>query len=321
MQENHDIYFQYCLQLAQRSASVKTNPRVGALLRYQEQIIGEGWHKTFGKAHAEVNAIGNVPDHLKHLIPQSTLYVSLEPCNHYGKTAPCTELIIQNGIKKVMVGCPDPNEKMSGKSMDYLRKEGVDVQWAENPNSFLELIRPFAVQQKYKRPYIILKWAESRDGFIGQIGQKIKISNEISDTLVHKWRSEINGILIGHRTLINDRPQLNVRHWTGHSPEKLVFTHQSKHEGFTSIPFAGCTMNQSLEKLLREHHCGTLLVEGGRECLQYFIDQKLWDELRLVKNHALSLENGIQGPFLRGILENRFHFGTDDWFIIRPNAA
>lgn len=321
MQENHDIYFQYCLQLAQRSASVKTNPRVGALLRYEDQVIGEGWHQTYGEAHAEVNAIANVLEHLKYLIPKSTLYVSLEPCNHQGKTAPCTELIINQGIKTVMVGCPDPNEKMSGKSVDYLRQQAVDVQWAVDPNPFLELIRSFAVQQKYKRPYIILKWAESGDGLIGQIGQKIKISNEISDTLVHKWRSEVDGILIGHQTLLNDQPLLNVRHWTGNSPQKFVFTRQSENDGFTSIPFVGCTMEESLQKMLQDHHCGTLLVEGGSECLKYFIENQLWDELRLVKNHALQLKNGIQAPFLKGILENRFHFGTDDWFFIRPNAA
>ncbi|MBK9272316.1 MAG: bifunctional diaminohydroxyphosphoribosylaminopyrimidine deaminase/5-amino-6-(5-phosphoribosylamino)uracil reductase RibD [Saprospiraceae bacterium] len=318
MQDNHDIYFKYCLELARRSSMTKTNPSVGALLRYEDQVIGEGWHGVFGGPHAEVNAIRSVPQALRKYIPLSTMYISLEPCNHFGKTPPCTDLILQSGIKNVMIGCTDPNPKMSGKSIQYLESKGVQIQLADNPADFLKLIHPFYIRQSLLRPYIILKWAESLDGLIGRENEKVKISNAISDILVHKWRSQVDGILVGSKTYINDIPQLNVRHWTGGHPKKYIISHSQNISEFTTLPYPGLNIVQSLKKVYEEEACGSLLVEGGRETLQYFIDRELWDEARIVKNHGLELKSGISAPLLRGKLEASWSFLSDDWFVIKP---
>ncbi len=339
-----------CLELARTGAGrVAPNPMVGAVLVYDNKIIGEGYHKKFGEAHAEVNCINNVKDEDKDLIKASTLYVSLEPCSHYGKTPPCSNLIIEKKIQKIVIGCKDLNKEVDGKGIQKLQSAGVEVITGILTDECLSLNKRFFTFQQQQRPYIILKWAESSDGKIGippsssrlrsgenSKSERVLISNEFSNRLVHKWRSEEAAILIGTRTAFQDNPSLTNRLWHGDTPIRLVIDlnlrlpshlkifnketktfifNKSTHEEDGNLIFYKLKEEDLLPELLKTLHelqIQSVLVEGGAKLLQSFIDKNLWDEARVIRNEQLTLGSGLDAPQLKNeILQSQEKYFTD----------
>lgn len=315
---------QRCLQLAEKGkGSVAPNPMVGAVLVYENRIIGEGWHQEYGSSHAEVNCINSVAEHEKQLIPKSTLYVSLEPCAHHGKTPPCSLRIIQEKIKKVVVCNDDPFEKVSGKGYELLKEAGVHVttgfcnkigQWVNR--------RFFCFHQK-KRPYIILKWAQTANGYMAPIDRSRKnITDDTSQELVHQWRTEEASILVGHTTALQDNPKLTARLVNGKQPLRITLdkdlqlplTHhlfddeastwilnQHKQEvkrniSWMQIDFAK-DIWQQIFTLLYRNQVPSILIEGGPYLLNTLIAANLWDEARVLSSSTI-WEEGITAPQL-----------------------
>src|SRR5690348_3772405 len=235
-----------CIQLAKLGAgNVAPNPMVGGVLVYENKIIGEGYHQRFGEAHAEVNCINNVAEENKSLIEKSTMYVSLEPCAHHGKTPPCSDLIIQKKIKKVIVGCQDIFKEVAGKGIEKLENAGVEVITGVLEHECRDLNRRFFTFHQKQRPYIILKWAQSANGKIGSDGdERILISNNYSNRLVHKWRSEEAAILVGTNTVLKDNPSLTTRLWKGNNPVRIVIDKELK------IPPSSKIFNEQAETLI-----------------------------------------------------------------------
>lgn len=318
---NHDQYMYRCLQLAKLgSGNVAPNPMVGCVIVYEDKIIGESWHQEFGKPHAEVNAIDDVKD--VKLLSKSTLYVSLEPCSHHGKTPPCVDLIIHHKIPKVVVGITDPFAKVNGEGIRKLRDAGIEVVIPVLEFKSRELNKRFFTFHNHNRPYIILKWAQSKDGFIGKKTERVLISNKLSQLLVHKWRSEEHAIMIGTNTALIDNPMLNVREWFGKSSvriaidknlklpahlnifdgnqQTLVFTTKEK-SAYNNLKYIQLdekdfTVGSMLKSLHREN-IQSVLVEGGAKLLQSFIDDNLWDEAIVIKGNIF-LSGGIKSPDL-----------------------
>jgi len=322
----HQLYMQRCIDLAQKGiGNVAPNPMVGAVLVYENRIIGEGWHQQFGGPHAEVNCINSVAEADRNLISQSTLYVSLEPCNHFGKTPPCTELIIQSQIKKVVIACTDPFEKVNGAGIKKLVDNGIEVITGILEQEALLLNKRFFNFYLYQRPYVILKWAQSADGYIALTkGKPVKISNEITDKLVHKWRSEESAIIVGTNTVINDNPALTTRNWTGRSPLRIfidkrlsIDANYNILDNNTDTLILNLVKNEKvgvnefvlihdetkiieeLLQLLYKKGVQSLIVEGGSRLLQSFIDSNFWDETRIIKNTELLLQEGLPSPTLK----------------------
>lgn len=353
MQPHHN-YMQRCLELAQLGAGqVAPNPMVGAVLVHEGIIIGEGWHRQYGEAHAEVNAIADAEKRLAahsgltHKISQSTLYVSLEPCAHFGKTPPCADLIIQHKIPKVVIACRDPFEQVNGKGIEKLKAAGVEVELGILEKEAIELNKRFFTFHHQQRPYIILKWAATADGFIappppaGGIqdshNKRLLISNEYSNRLVHKWRSEEAGIMIGTNTALLDDPSLTVRSWTGQSPVRLVLDmnlrlpaslkvfnkevrtvifNTVKQQEEANLLYYQLKKEESLLpqllKALYELKIQSVLVEGGARLLQSLIDAGCWDEARVIRNDQLSLVKGLNSPQLsNAILKQETTIATD----------
>ena len=312
-----------CFDLADIfAADVKTNPMVGALLEYEGKIIGEGAHERFGDAHAEVNAIKSIKEENKHLIAKSTLYVTLEPCFHFGKTPPCVQLILEHNIKRVVISCNDLNPKVAGQSVKLLREKGVEVVTGILEEKGQELIRPFMTNISKKRPYIILKYAQSQDGFLGKPNEQVWLSNSFSKRLVHRWRKEADAILVGKNTAIIDNPQLTNRLYFGKNPIRILIDKNletpttnyiydksattivpNQNAAFTqdNIIFEKATFDKNFLTTflhsLHEKNIGKIIVEGGAATLQHFIDEHLWDEAR-VFNTNVHLGNGIVAPQL-----------------------
>ncbi len=325
-------YLLRCLELARSyGAAVEPNPRVGAVVVYEGKIIGEGAHEYFGGPHAEVNAIRSVKN--TSLLPDSTLYVSLEPCNHHGKTPPCTQLILDSGIKKVVVGAVDPNPQMSGKSIDFLRSQGVNVVLAADECGFDELNRHFEVNQREKRPYVVLKWSESADGFVAGWDTNGKpeprsISCMEVNRHFHHLRHELQAILIGKNTALIDNPSLTTRNWPGRNPLRLVLDtnlelpddlrlfqgeptvviNLIKDEQRGNCRFWKVENSYDLPDLLRQMYeelkIGSILVEGGSDLLQQFLEADLWDEVYRCKGSQL-LEKGVYAPILPSNLSSK----------------
>lgn len=317
---------QRCLQLAQLGAgSVMPNPMVGAVLVHNHMIIGEGYHQQYGQAHAEVNCINNVKEVDRHLINQSTLYVSLEPCNHFGKTPPCADLISKHQIPEVVIACTDPFEKVNGSGIKKLQAAGIKVIEGILKEEAAELNKRFFAFHKKQRPYIILKWAQSSNLKIANENfEAVKISNEITNRLVHKWRSEEAAILVGTNTALHDNPALTTRLWPGKNPVRIVIDRQLKLPAHLQL-FDGSTATivintikqaentntffykiaeeenllTALMNLLYHQQLSSLIVEGGALLLQSFIDAGLWDEARIITNNELIIDNGIQSPVLK----------------------
>jgi diaminohydroxyphosphoribosylaminopyrimidine deaminase / 5-amino-6-(5-phosphoribosylamino)uracil reductase len=222
-------YIQRCFDLARLgNGHTSPNPSVGAVLVYEDRIIGEGWHQQYGGAHAEVNAVANVRPEHRALIAKATLYVSLEPCHHFGKTPPCVDLILQERIPKVVIAQMDPHDKVAGQSIQKLRAHGVEVVENVLLKEGLEVTRPFVKNIIWKKPYIILKWAESADGFMGAPDKQIWLSNTLAKRLAHRWRSEVDAILVGSNTVLIDNPGLDNRFWYGKSPVRVVLDGQGR---------------------------------------------------------------------------------------------
>jgi len=317
-----------CIQLAKLGAgNVAPNPMVGAVLVYKDKIIGEGHHKEYGGPHAEANCINNVEGENKLLIEKSTLYVSLEPCAHHGKTPPCSDLIIKNKIKKVVVGCRDIYEKVAGKGIEKLQNAGVETVTGLLENECIEFNKRFFTFHQKKRPFIILKWAQSANGKIGsQENKRILISNEYSNRLVHKWRSEEAGILAGTNTVLKDDPLLTTRLWKGKNPVRIlidkelklpltqkIFNEDSKTIIFNlyrnaiekNCQFIKIDNDNFLDEILQslfENDIQSILVEGGAKTLQFFIDKGLWDEARIITNEELIIEDGIDTPEMKNFV-------------------
>jgi diaminohydroxyphosphoribosylaminopyrimidine deaminase/5-amino-6-(5-phosphoribosylamino)uracil reductase len=318
-------YMSRCIELAKSGAgNVAPNPMVGAVLVYQDKIIGEGFHKKYGEAHAEVNCINSVTEKNKALIKKSTMYVSLEPCSHYGKTPPCSNLIIHQKIKKVVIGCQDIYEEVAGKGIEKLQNAGVDVVTGILENACRDLNKRFFTFHQKQRPYIILKWARSANGKIGSIGkERILISNDYSNRIVHKWRSEEAAILAGTNTALQDDPSLTTRLWQGKNPVRIVIDKELKlpptlkifdqaantfifnifknsTEG--NLKFIKIETGNFIEHILRalyDLNIQSVLIEGGTKTLQSFIDTGLWDEARVIINEEMIIENGISAPEMR----------------------
>src|SRR5579872_5631479 len=324
-----------CLELARLGAGrVAPNPMVGAVLVHADRIIGEGYHQQYGKAHAEVNCIESVKE--VELIERSTLYVSLEPCVHFGKTPPCADLVIAKGIPRVVVGCRDPFPEVDGKGIEKLRAAGVEVELGVLEAECIALNKRFFTFHLQHRPYVVLKWAQSADGKIAGVGapaggsnggrgERTFISNAVTNRLVHRWRSEEASILVGSGTALADNPALTARLWDGGSdPIRLVIDrmlrlpgdlqlfdgkvrtivfNEVRHEeggmlGYYEVAADSSLVHQVIVGLHRLK-IQSVLVEGGARLLQSFIDAGCWDEARVITNEELELSGGLPAPELR----------------------
>ncbi len=323
------MYMERCIALARLGAGfVAPNPMVGAVLVCSDHVIGEGYHQQYGKAHAEVNCISDAA--VKHsaedfdaILQKSTLYVSLEPCAHFGKTPPCADLIISKKIPAVVVGCRDPFKEVDGKGINKLLAAGIRVQSGVMEEACKELNKRFFTFHIHKRPYVILKWAQSADLKIAAGDARVFITNEITNRLVHKWRSEEASILVGTNTAMVDNPSLTNRLWSGNNPVRLVIDRSLRlpeslrlfDSAVNTIVFNskkhGETGNLMFYKIqerlpLARQVCDALyqlqiqsvLVEGGSRLLQCFIEEGLWDEARVITNEALFIGEGIAAPQL-----------------------
>lgn len=318
-----------CLQLAQNGVGhVAPNPMVGAVLVYNDTIIAEGWHMQYGQPHAEVNCINSVPEDKKNLIDKSTLYVSLEPCAHHGKTPPCADFIIENKIPRVVIGCKDSFAAVDGKGIEKLKTAGIEVITGILEQEALALNKRFFTFNAKQRPYIILKWAQTADDKIAASGnERLLISNETTNRLVHQWRSEEAAVIIGTNTALKDNPALTVRLVKGKNPVRLVIDKQLqlpqtlqlfdssaktivynlwKSETKNVTDFYKLERGRSIIKQIAQHlyHIKLLsvIVEGGAILLQSFIDADLWDEARIITNNEIKIGEGLAAPVLKNYL-------------------
>lgn len=281
-----ELYMRRCIQLASLGlGSVQPNPMVGAVIVHDHQIIGEGYHHRYGQPHAEVNALASVRDH--SMLKESTLYVSLEPCSHWGKTPPCADAIIQHGIPRVVVGVRDPHDKVNGAGLQKLLDAGIEVVCSVCENECRELNRRFFTYHQKKRPYVILKWAQTADGYMDvdrSDAEQIHdywITNEALKVIVHKWRSEEDAILVGGRTMINDKPQLTNRLYPGKSPQRFVMQHGE--EFLSNLPYTVVPENvEECLQIMYDCRIQSVIVEGGRKTLERFVEADLWDEARIL---------------------------------------
>lgn len=296
-----------CFDLARLGAGrVFPNPMVGAVLVHEGRIIGEGWHQRWGEAHAEVNCIRSVSAENQHLIPKSTLYCSLEPCFHVGKTPPCVDLILARHIPRVVISNQDPNPKVAGQSVAKLRAAGVEVVENVLEAEGRRFNRPFFTWITAQRPYVILKWAQSADGYLSRTGARTAISGPAAQRLVHRWRSESDAILVGNTTALTDNPRLDSRLYFGKNPLRVVFDTHGKippdhHLRDGSIPtwiLDGTVLLPDLLQRLVADRRAILLVEGGAQVLRQFLESGLWDEIRLIENTHLRLGSGVAAPRL-----------------------
>lgn len=303
-----------CLQLAALGlGKVQPNPMVGAVIVHHDTIIGEGWHRQYGQGHAEVNAFASVTQ--PELLKESTMYVSLEPCSHFGKTPPCADAIIRHGVPKVVIGTVDSNAKVNGGGIKKLQDAGIEVVTGVLADQCKELNRRFFTYHEQKRPYVILKWAMTRNGYMDidrqrQPDGQYWITNPELKTLVHQWRSEEDAILVGYNTMVNDKPQLTTRLFPGKDPQRFVC--QRNPESSETAYYHALPENpaEALQQLY-ELKIQSVIIEGGRKTLQRFIDSQLWDEARILMGSQL-WESGVKAPLLDGICikEESIHDNT-----------
>lgn len=315
---------QRCLQLAALGAGTTApNPMVGAVLVHEDVIIGEGYTQPYGQAHAEVMCINSVSADKQYLLPTATLYVSLEPCAHFGKTPPCTALIISKGIKKVVIGCLDPFEAVNGRGIAALAAAGIEVITGVLEAQCREMNKRFLTFHTKQRPYIILKWAQSANGKIAASGERTAISNDMSNRLVHRWRSEEAAIMVGANTAITDNPQLTARLWPGKNPVRIiaagsadlpahlhifdeqaptiVFGNTVKKDTANTRFYPSASGNTIASMLHQLYKLGlnSVLVEGGAKLLSSFISTGLWNEARVITNTSLFIQHGVDAPVLQ----------------------
>ena len=284
MLQDDEQYMRRCLQLARNGRqNAKPNPMVGAVIVSAEgRIVGEGYHVRCGEGHAEVNAFASVRPEDEALLHEATMYVSLEPCSHYGKTPPCADLIISKGVRRVVVGCIDEFAQVQGRGIKKMQDAGISVTMGVLEAECRALNRRFFTFHRLHRPYIILKWAQTANGFIDDHGRALAISSPFTQMLSHKLRAEEDAILVGRVTDEREHPRLDVRHWSGPSPRRLVLDRQHP---------------LNLESLYH-HNVQSLIVEGGRKTLDTFLAQNLWDEIRVETNLSLTVSGGTRAPQL-----------------------
>jgi len=339
-----ELFMLRALELAKLgTGKVSPNPKVGCVIVYKDKIIGEGWHNYFGGPHAEVNAIESVAD--KSLLEESTVYVTLEPCSHKGKTPPCADLLIKHKIKKVIAAVEDPNPLVAGKGISRLKEAGVEVEVGLLAIEAKTLNNAFFRFIKSHQPYIILKWAQTQDGFMAPANRaRTSISNLYSRQLVHKWRAEIDAVLVGSDTVLFDDPHLNVRDWVGRNPIRVVIdrnlklpssskifsseqrticynlVNNSVNENLTFVKVQEDNFLQNMLTDLADKGIQSLLVEGGAKVHSLFIDKNLWNEARVFSS-PIKLEEGIRVPNISGINQCRIPI-DDDWLdiIINPTS-
>lgn len=337
----HQIYLSRAIFLARQAGKLtKTNPNVGAVIVHNDNIIGEGYHKAYGGPHAELEALGSVNTDDKAKLSDATIYVTLEPCNHHGKTPPCTQAIIKHKLKHVVVGCLDPTDKVSGKGIARLKDAGINVTVIDSTEC-KQLIKPFIAHNILKRPYIILKVAQSIDGYIGRHDKEIKLTNQYTNVLTHKWRSEIDGILVGTQTVLTDNPSLTTRHYPGDNPTRITFDNNQNipisanlfTDGKPSIIFStknkpiglsesvdwitlreGYKLNNVLS-VLYEKGIYRLMIEGGSNTITRFVSQDLWDEARIIRTSHV-LEEGVKAPTIIGNLISEQTIDSDKILIL-----
>jgi diaminohydroxyphosphoribosylaminopyrimidine deaminase/5-amino-6-(5-phosphoribosylamino)uracil reductase len=327
------------IEIAQRGAgNVAPNPMVGCVIVHNNEIIGEGWHRNFGGPHAEVHAIQSVRD--KSLLAQSELYVTLEPCSHFGKTPPCADLIVDSKIPKVHIACLDPNPLVAGKGIEKLKKASIQVSIGEHKNEAHFMNRRFFIFMEKKRPYIHLKWAMTADGFIdknrnnGELGS-YRISGDASRRLSHRWRTEETAILIGSKTALIDNPELTARFWPGKSPVRILIDPNLKvskdallfNEGSKTLVYNNLVNlqnknielikienNDSINEILKDlftRKIQSLIVEGGARTIQGFIDSNCWDEISIFKSR-FNLGDGLKAPLVNSTNKEIMKVGDDE---------
>ena len=314
----HENYIKRCIEIAKNGlGTTAPNPMVGCVIVYNSKIIGEGYTSAYGGNHAEVNAINSVKD--KSLLKKSTLYVTLEPCSHFGKTPPCSDLIIKHQIANVVIGTIDTHSKVAGKGIEKLKNVGCNVTVGVLDDECKVHHKRFFTFHNKQRPYIILKWAETKDGFIApkqkNEQQPVWITNELSRQLVHKWRAEEQAILVGTQTVIADNPSLTVRDWTGENPIRIVIdrnlklpkdynVYNSEAETIViskdNIDF-NKPIAQQICNVLFQNNINSVIIEGGAKTLQTFIDENIWDEARVFIGSP-EFKEGINAPKLNGKL-------------------
>lgn len=315
----HEYYIRRCIELAQKAlGKTYPNPMVGSVIVHNGKIIGEGYHQKAGEPHAEINAINSVEN--KDLLKESTIYVSLEPCAHYGKTPPCALKIVETGFKKVVIGAMDSHDKVNGKGKKIIQDAGIEVVSGVLEEECLALNKRFFTYHEKNRPYIILKWAESADRFMDKDFQPTQISNSLTKQFVHQLRSDEHSILIGTMTALRDNPSLTTREVKGRNPIRIlididlkvpqdyhIFNNESETLVFNSlrddesgnVKFIKTSRENFIENLLKKLHerqIQSVIIEGGSLVLQQFIDTDLWDESIVIKNKNLLLENGTKAP-------------------------
>lgn len=321
-----------CFQLAKAGKSyVAPNPMVGAVLVYEDRIIGEGCHQEYGKAHAEVNCIHSVKEADRHLIDKSTLYVSLEPCSHFGKTPPCTDIIIRQNIPKVVIAVQDIFSEVNGKGIQRLKENNIEVVTGVLEKEGKELIKPFLYFHQHRMPYVTLKYAQSKNGYMGIKGKEIAISGAISKRYTHQLRAAHQAVLVGKNTVLTDNPQLNLRHWSGKNPVRIVLAHQG------DIPKDYHVWNKEAETLflsgsikdilhsLAEKNIISVLVEGGADVLRQFMESNSWNEAHIITSNELIPKTAddslIASPCFKGIPEKTLNLETDTVQILKnPDA-
>jgi len=346
----HEKYINRCIELAKNGVGLTyPNPMVGSVIVLNGRIIGEGWHKKTGKPHAEVNAINSVKN--KDLLKKATIYVSLEPCSHFGKTPPCANLIIEKGIKNVVVGCLDPNEKVAGRGVKLLEEAGCKVAVGVLEAECKELNKRFFTFHTKKRPFITLKWAETEDGFIDRHRNENSekqpnwISNTYSQQLSHKLRANEQAILVGTNTVVNDNPTLNTRSWFGSNPVRVILDGNSKiaktydvlSDGLKTIVFSKKNHiidsfgNVVFEKIdfdenvlqqvcdvLYKNEIQSLIVEGGKHTLQSFINENIWDEAQVFIGN-IKFHQGLQAPLIKKVPIETHMVSNDTLKVYRNN--
>ena len=348
---NHELYMRRCLELAANGLrDAMPNPSVGAVLVHNNRIIGEGYTSAYGGPHGEVNCVNSVRTEDRHLIREATLYVSLEPCSHYGKTPPCCDLIIQQQIPTIVIGTTDSHEKVAGNGIRKLREDGKNVIVGILEKECRVFNKRFFTFHEKKRPYIILKWAESADGFLSpktkDSNKPVWITNPYSRQLVHKWRSEEMGILAGTQTVIDDNPQLDARDWTGTNPVRVILDRTNRISNeyavkngkvktivLTEVKGLADSENliyettvfddnlaQAVCDILYKHNLQSVIVEGGLKTLQTFIDINLWDEARVFKG-SITFGEGTKAPTLMGEIIERQIILSDELLIYRNKVS
>lgn len=333
-------YMGRALQLAKQGGGhASPNPMVGAVIVHNGVIVGEGFHRCYGKGHAEVNAIASVHD--ESVLAQSTIYVTLEPCSHYGKTPPCAKLLIEKGIKRVVVGCLDPFEKVSGRGVEMLRNAGVDVTVGVMEDECRALNKRFFTAHTSGRPWVLLKWAQSRDGFMASEDGAVKFSTAITQRLMHKERSVVDAIMVGARTVIIDNPSLTTRHWSGNSPLRVVIDGDLSipsdstllHDGGNTLVYNTIkdeikgnvewkridVMPQEWLKDLYGRGVTSVMVEGGASILRQFLNAGCWNEIRIEIAPVL-LRKGIKAPEAKMKNATHMHVDGNDILVLKNNS-